>query len=130
MTVPHHYAANLSDPAASINQNGSRGHAVLAENTLLRKLDNLTVLGDDNVLGRHTHHPPEFCMLDQHPVLAMYRNKIFWLHQSQDHFLFFLTRMSGNVQIGVSVVDHLRTFVKEFINHAADGVLIAGNGRS
>ena len=67
-------------------------------------------------------------MFDEHPVLAVYGNKVFWLDQRKHHLLLFLAGVPGDMQIGMPVINDLGALVEKLVDHAADGVLIAGDG--
>ena len=85
----------------------------------------ISVLDDEDILGRQSHGLRETGVQDQVAVLAVNWHEVFRPDQGDHEFEFFLARMSGHVNQLVMPPDDIGAKPEEVVDGAADQFLVA-----
>ena len=93
------------------------------------EFQNVAALDQHDFAHGAVHGGGHFGVQLQLPVLAVDRNEILRLHQVDDQLQFFLAGVSADVdrRRGAVFVNHVRLAAEQVVDHAVDGLLVAGN---
>ena len=92
-------------------------------------LEHVAVREDEGVRGLDPQIHRESRVTDEHPVLAVDREKVLGAEDVQEELQLFLARMPGHVRPSRRVVDDLGAELEEVINGARDELLVPGDRR-
>src|SRR5450759_3421177 len=110
------------EDVAGGNRRGAAGGAVREE------LDGLTVLDDEDILGRHSRFHGQAAVLDEHPELAVDRDEVFGPRQPEHQLEFFLAGMARHVDLLHAVVVDVGPGLEEVVDRPGHVLLVAGDG--
>ena len=127
LAVPQDHVAHVAH-AQAVHHDGTGGdrlaqlHLVLAE-------DNVgTILRDQDVAGGDAQTGRREGVLLELLVLAVHRQEIFGLGQSEHQFLLLLAGVAGNVHVVHALVDDLRTQQQQTVHDLGHALFVAGDG--
>ena len=105
------------------------GHAAGAARALLIELQDVAGLQQESFLRNRCQFLGHFHMPPKLPVLTVDRHKVLGPDDVQHQLQFFRAAMSGDVdgRLAAIVVMHSRPAPVKVIEHAEDGLLVAGN---
>src|SRR6267142_1514732 len=111
-----------------IHADASCSHGIAPERAVFREFNRLAVFDEQNFSGHHAQLMREGGVAEKMPKLAVDGNEIFRLHQLQQEFLFFLARVTGNVDNsrGIIVINQ-RAPPEHMVQHAENGFFISWN---
>ena len=126
--VAQYGAADVTDAGAVDIHVACRNIACRAH-TALGDLNHFAVFGHEHILWLHAHELADLGVFAEHAVLTVHRDEVVRLCQCEHHLQLLLTRMAGDVQRCVAVIDDLRALLEQLVDDAADRDLVARNGR-
>src|SRR5882672_10966439 len=111
-----------------IHAHAACGHWIAPERAVFCEFNLLAVFDKQNFSGHHAQLMRESGVAEKMPKLAVNGNEIFRLHELQQEFLFFLARVTGNVDDsrGIIVINQ-RAAPEHVVQHAENGFFVSWN---
>ena len=128
LAVTQNDATHIAHTVA-VHEDTARGDGAVDFGGVGGELHDLADVADDDVVGAHAHLHGQLCVALEMLLLAVDGDEELGLDQCVDNLEFLLIGVARDVQGCLTLVDDFGIFAEEFVDHTADGVLVARDGR-
>ena len=128
LAVPQHHAAHIAH-AIAVHEYLPRGDGAVDLGGVLGELHDLADVADEDMPGVHAHLAGQLGVGFEMALLPVDGNEEPGLDQGVDDFQLLLAGVARDVEGAAALVDDLGVLPVELVDDAADGVLVARDGR-